>query len=113
MGEIGLMGDMGPMGESFPHHPHHPHQPHNPHQPHSSHQPHAHQQNSNSFTDAEWKRFYTTILANQNNGIIEKTRLIQEDNVQTFQFDNGEQKNVRIFDDTEIGVDAEEQNLRG
>jgi len=54
--------------------------------------------NGISFTDAEWKRFYNTILANQNNGIIEKTRLIQEDNVQTFQFDNGEQKNVRIFD---------------
>ena len=54
--------------------------------------------NGISFTDAEWKRFYTTILANQNNGIVEKTRLIQEDNVQTFQFDNGEQKNIRIFD---------------
>ena len=40
--------------------------------------------NGISFTDAEWKRFYNTILANQNNGIVEKTRLIQEDNVQTF-----------------------------
>ena len=54
--------------------------------------------NDISFTDAEWKRFYNTILANQNNGIVEKTRLIQEDNVQTFQFDNGESKNIRIFD---------------
>ena len=27
-----------------------------------------------------------------------KTRLIQEDNVQTFLFDNGEQRNIRIFD---------------
>ena len=54
--------------------------------------------NGISFTDAEWKRFYNTILANQNNGIVEKTRLIQEDNVQTFLFDNGEQKNLRIFD---------------
>ncbi len=54
--------------------------------------------NGISFTDAEWKRFYNTILANQNNGIVEKTRLIQEDNVQTFLFDNGEQRNIRIFD---------------
>ena len=54
--------------------------------------------NDISFTDTEWKRFYTTILANQNNGIVEKPRLIQEDNVQTFLFDNGEQKNLRIFD---------------
>ncbi|MDY4409326.1 MAG: type I restriction endonuclease subunit R [Prevotella sp.] len=54
--------------------------------------------NGITFTDAEWRRFYTTILANQNNGIIEKTRLIQEDNVQTFLFDNGEQRNIRIFD---------------
>ncbi|MGN0215247.1 MAG: hypothetical protein ACI4BG_01775 [Prevotella sp.] len=28
---------------------------------------------------------------------MEKTRLIQEDNVQTFLFDNGEQKNLRIL----------------
>ena len=54
--------------------------------------------NGITFTDAEWRRFYTTILANQNNGIVEKTRLIQEDNVQTFLFDNGEQRNIRIFD---------------
>lgn len=54
--------------------------------------------NDISFTDAEWKRFYNTILANQNNGIVEKTRLIQEDNVQTFLFDNGESRNIRIFD---------------
>ena len=54
--------------------------------------------NGITFTDAEWRRFYTTILANQNNGIVEKTRLIQEDNVQTFQFDNGESRNIRIFD---------------
>jgi type I restriction enzyme R subunit len=54
--------------------------------------------NGITFTDAEWRRFYTTILANQNNGIVEKTRLIQEDNVQTFLFDNGEQRNICIFD---------------
>lgn len=54
--------------------------------------------NGISFSDAEWKRFYNTILANQNNGIVEKTRLIQEDNVQTFLFDNGESRNIRIFD---------------
>lgn len=54
--------------------------------------------NDIQFSDDEWQRFYTTIIAKQNDGIIEKTRLIQEDNVQTFTFDNGKQQNLKIFD---------------
>lgn len=50
------------------------------------------------FTNPEWNRFYKDILANQNNGIVEKTFLIQEDNVQSFTFDDGHQDNVTIFD---------------
>ena len=50
------------------------------------------------FTNSEWNRFYKDILANQNNGIVEKTFLIQEDNVQSFNFDDGHQDNVTIFD---------------
>ena len=50
------------------------------------------------FTNSEWNRFYKDILANQNNGIVEKTFLIQEDNVQSFTFDDGHQDNVTIFD---------------
>lgn len=54
------------------------------------------------FTDNEWQRFYTTIIAKQSDGIVEKTRLIQEDNVQTFTFDNGEQRNLKIFDQKNV-----------
>ena len=50
------------------------------------------------FTDAEWNRFYKDVLANQNNGIVEKTFLIQEDNVQSFTFDDGHTANITIFD---------------
>lgn len=50
------------------------------------------------FTDNEWNRFYKDVLANQNNGIVEKTFLIQEDNVQSFTFDDGHTANITIFD---------------
>ena len=38
--------------------------------------------NNYRFTDGEWKRFWDEVLANTNSGILEKTRLIQEDYVQ-------------------------------
>lgn len=50
------------------------------------------------FADSEWNRFYKDVLANQNNGIVEKTFLIQEDNVQAFTFDDGHTDNITIFD---------------
>ena len=34
------------------------------------------------FTDKEWDRFFKDKIANQNEGIVEKTRKIQEDHVQ-------------------------------
>lgn len=54
--------------------------------------------NGISFTDAEWQRFFTTVLARQGDGIKEKTRLIQEDNVQNFTFDDGHNANITVFD---------------
>ena len=54
--------------------------------------------NDIQFSNDEWQRFYTTVLAKQSDGIVEKTRLIQEDNVQTFTFDNGKTQNLKIFD---------------
>ena len=38
--------------------------------------------NDYHFSDNEWNRFFKNSLANQNEGIVEKTRKIQEDNVQ-------------------------------
>lgn len=54
--------------------------------------------NNYRFTDVEWKRFWDEVLANTNSGILEKTRLIQEDYVQVLRRDNGESKNIQLID---------------
>ena len=54
--------------------------------------------NNYSFTDGEWQRFFTEVLANSKDGIVEKTRLIQEDHVQVLRRDNGESKNILLID---------------
>lgn len=54
--------------------------------------------NNYRFTDGEWKRFWDELLANTNSGILEKTRLIQEDYVQVLRRDNGESKNIQLID---------------
>ena len=54
--------------------------------------------NNYRFTDGEWKRFWDEVLANNNSGILEKTRLIQEDYVQVLRRDNGESKNIQLID---------------
>ncbi len=54
--------------------------------------------NNYRFTDSEWKRFWDEVLANTNSGILEKTRLIQEDYVQVLRRDNGESKNIQLID---------------
>ena len=54
--------------------------------------------NNYRFTDGEWKRFWDEVLANTNSGILEKTRLIQEDYVQVLRRDNGKSKNIQLID---------------
>ena len=54
--------------------------------------------NNYHFTNGEWKRFWNEVLANTNSGILEKTRLIQEDYVQVLRRDNGESKNIQLID---------------
>ena len=54
--------------------------------------------NGYTFTDAEWKRFFSDSIANANEGITEKTRKIQEDYVQVLKRDNGESKNIKLID---------------
>ena len=58
--------------------------------------------NGFQFTDGEWNRFFTQSLANSNDGIVEKTRLIQEDNVQVLKRDDGTTKNVTLIDKKNI-----------
>ena len=54
--------------------------------------------NDYQFTDDEWKCFFGEVLANSKDGIVEKTRLIQEDHVQVLRRDNGESKNIMLID---------------
>lgn len=60
------------------------------------------QLNNYSFTDTEWEQFYNNCIAGKNDGIVEKTRRIQEDNVQILHRDNGETKNITLFDKKSI-----------
>lgn len=58
--------------------------------------------NDYHFTDAEWKRFFSDCIANANDGIAEKTRKIQEDNVQVLKRDDGSSKNITLIDKKNI-----------
>ena len=58
--------------------------------------------NDYKFSDDEWKRFFSQNLANSNDGIVEKTRLIQEDNVQVLKRDDGSSKNITLIDKKNI-----------
>ena len=54
------------------------------------------------FSDEEWTRFFSEVLANPKSGIVEKTRLIQEDFVQVLCRDDGSSKNITLFDKKNI-----------
>ena len=58
--------------------------------------------NGYQFSEDEWKRFFTQNLSNANDGIVEKTRLIQEDNVQVLKRDDGSSKNITLIDKKNI-----------
>lgn len=60
------------------------------------------QLNGTTFTDGEWKRFFETKIANQNNGIEDKTAIIQEDYIQLLERDDGTVKNIRLIDKDDI-----------
>jgi type I restriction enzyme R subunit len=55
-----------------------------------------------TFTDSEWKRFFTEKVAAKNDGIVEKTARIQEDHVQVLVRDDGTVKNISLIDKTNI-----------
>ncbi|WP_421786514.1 type I restriction endonuclease subunit R [Gardnerella sp. DNF00753] len=58
--------------------------------------------NSYHFSETEWDRFFKDSIANQNEGIVEKTRKIQEDNVQVLKRDDGSTKNITLIDKKNI-----------
>ena len=58
--------------------------------------------NNYKFSDREWKSFFENNLANANDDIVEKTRLIQEDHVQVLKRDDGSSKNITLIDKKNI-----------
>lgn len=58
--------------------------------------------NDIKFSDSEWKRFLLEYLDAPNDGIIEKTRKIQENHIYDFVFDDGRLKNIKIIDKKNI-----------
>ena len=58
--------------------------------------------NDYKFTDSEWERFFNNNISNNNDGIVEKTRKIQEDHIQVLKRDDGTSKNIYLIDKKNI-----------
>ena len=58
--------------------------------------------NNYRFSDTEWEDFFKNAVANPNEHIVEKTRKIQEDNVQVLTRDDGSSKNITLIDKKNI-----------
>ena len=58
--------------------------------------------NNYQFTDKEWDGFFKSKIANANEGIVEKTRKIQEDYVQNLTREDGTTKNISLIDKKNI-----------
>ena len=54
--------------------------------------------NNYAFTDKEWDFFFKDKIANANDGIKEKTRRIQEDNIQHLTREDGSTVNITLLD---------------
>lgn len=58
--------------------------------------------NHYTFTDKEWDSFFKNKIANTNEGIVEKTRKIQEDYVQNLTREDGSTMNISLIDKKNI-----------
>ena len=58
--------------------------------------------NDYKFTDSEWTRFFNTNIANNNDGIVEKTKKIQTYHFQVLKRYNGTSKNISLIDKKNI-----------
>lgn len=58
--------------------------------------------NDYRFTDREWTAFFKEKIANQNNGIVEKTAIVQEDHIQLLTREDGSTKNIYLLDKKDI-----------
>ncbi len=55
-----------------------------------------------TFSDEEWGRLFTDEIANENKGIREKTRTVQQDHVKTLQMDDGTVRNIYLINKKDI-----------
>jgi len=53
--------------------------------------------NNYTFTDSEWEKFFKECISNPNEGIVEKTRKIQQDHIQVLRRDDGSTKNIYLI----------------
>lgn len=58
--------------------------------------------NDYKFSDNEWERFYKNSIANNNDGIVQKTKKIQEDHIQVLKKDDGTSRNIYLIDKKNI-----------
>ena len=58
--------------------------------------------NNISFTEDEWDKLFKQKICNQNYGIVEKTRIIQEDYRVVLERDNGTIVNIDLIDKTNV-----------
>ena len=58
--------------------------------------------NNYKFTDDEWDIFFNQYIVNKNEGIIEKSKTIQEDYVKSFKIDNKTTQNIKLIDKKNI-----------
>ena len=58
--------------------------------------------NDFTFTDSEWEKFFKECIANTNEGIVEKTRKIQDDYIQILKREDGTTKNIYLLDKKNI-----------
>ena len=58
--------------------------------------------NQYRFTEDEWQRLYTQVIANPNEGIAEKANRIQNDARFAFKLDNGDTRNIMLLDKQHI-----------
>ena len=58
--------------------------------------------NGVSFSATEWERFLNEYLNKPNEGMVEKTRKIQEDHIYDFVFDDGHVQNISLLDKKNI-----------
>lgn len=58
--------------------------------------------NDYKFSENEWERFYKNSIANNNDGIVQKTKKIQEDHIQVLKKDDGTSRNIYLIDKKNI-----------